>query len=121
MSLFDTLAGQALGALAGGEHHDAVTNQVSDLLGQGGNLQEVVGALQGGGLGSQVQSWVSTGANQPVAANVLLGVIQNTSWFQGIAAKTGLPPALLGPILAQVLPTVIDKLTPDGTLPKQAG
>lgn len=121
MGLFDTLAGQALSALGGGEHHDLVTNTLTESLGQGGNLQQVLGALQAGGLGAQAQSWVGTGANQPVATTALLGVIENTAWFQGIAAKTGLPPAVLGPLLAQVLPVVVDKLTPDGTVPPQAG
>jgi uncharacterized protein YidB (DUF937 family) len=118
MSLLDTLAQGALGAL-GGNQENAVTEQLTSALSEGDTLSKVVGALNGGGLASAAASWVGTGANQAAPQSSILAVIQSTGMIDKLAAKTGLPAAILGPIVAQVLPTVIDKLTPDGKLPVQ--
>jgi uncharacterized protein YidB (DUF937 family) len=98
------LAGAA-GALLGG--------------GGGGNLASMVEKMAAGGLGNVVQSWIGTGANLPVNAAQLEAAL-GTQVIQAIAAKAGLDASAVTPILAQVLPGIIDKLTPGGHLPGAA-
>jgi uncharacterized protein YidB (DUF937 family) len=67
-----------------------------------------------------VQSWVGTGANQPVTGDQLGQALQSGgmgSLMQEAARKLGVDPnALLGQ-LSQVLPHAVDHLTPDGQVP----
>ncbi len=69
------------------------------------------------GMGDIASSWVGTGENQAIDASQLEQVLGNDT-IQQIAAKTGLSPDMLSQGLASVLPQVIDKLTPNGTLPE---
>jgi uncharacterized protein YidB (DUF937 family) len=98
--------GDLLGAMMGGGSADG--------------LASLVGKLQQGGLGQEVESWVGTGQNMPVApdklaqafgSDELAGLAQQ---FGGGAASGG---AMAG-FLAQLLPAVINGMTPQGRLPQ---
>jgi uncharacterized protein YidB (DUF937 family) len=67
-----------------------------------------------------VDSWISTGANQPVDPQQLGSALGPDTTAQ-LAQKTGLSIEALLPILAAVLPLVIDHLTPGGQLPPGGG
>ena len=73
--------------------------------------------MQQQGLGPTVKSWVGTGPNQPITADQV-----HQAFGQGtiaeLAAKAGLTPQELSQKLSQVLPQVIDKLTPTGQIPR---
>jgi uncharacterized protein YidB (DUF937 family) len=108
--------GSATGAASepgpGGDIVGALTGLVS---GQGG-LESLLGRLQAGGLGDQVASWVGTGPNQSVDP-AKLGHALGDEQVQELSTRTGLPIAQLLPMLASLLPTIIDTLTPDGRVP----
>ena len=57
------------------------------------------------------------GANQPITADQVHAAF-GPQVISGLAAKLGLNPQDLAAKLAQVLPGAIDKLTPNGVLPK---
>lgn len=80
-----------------------------------GNLQGIVSQLQQGGLGPQVQSWLSNGANMPVTAEQLRGALGNEH-IQQLAAKFGIPTDQVMELLAQHLPMAVDQASPNGTL-----
>jgi uncharacterized protein YidB (DUF937 family) len=92
--------------------------------GQGGaqGLGALVDRLRQAGLGEQVDSWVGTGANQPVAPeqleqafgpDALAGMAQRLGIGGGGAAGGGMAAAL-----AALLPQVINGLTPQGRVPQ---
>jgi uncharacterized protein YidB (DUF937 family) len=64
-----------------------------------------------------VTSWISTGPNPPVSAAQVSDVLGNDIVKQ-FAAKAGDPAGEAGGLLASLLPTVIDRLTPKGTVPE---
>jgi len=64
-----------------------------------------------------MSSWVSTGENQPVSGEQLTSVFGN-NMIQEIAQKLGISSADASSGLAALLPQVIDKLTPNGTVPE---
>ncbi|MDW2981905.1 MAG: YidB family protein [Rhodanobacter sp.] len=118
--LNDLLGGQGQqGAQAGAGSLIAVAGQ---LIEKAGGVQGLVGMLQQHGLGGAVQSWVGTGANQPVSADQLGQALQNGglgALVQEAAGRLGVDPnALLGG-LSRVLPQAVDHMTPDGQLPAQ--
>lgn len=110
MSLFDQL-GSILGQ---GGSNDAV-GAISNLIDQHGGLSGLVQQLQSGGLSEVVSSWVGTGANLPVSADALQQALGSEQISQ-IAAKLGLSPEQAAGSLAQLLPQVVDKLTPNGSI-----
>lgn len=114
MGLLDEMGKMLGGAQQGGGMDFAALAQ--QLLTQQGGLQGLVQQLQQGGLGEAVASWISTGQNLPVNASQIQQALGNTQLGQ-LAAQAGLDPQQLSAQLAQHLPGLVDKLTPNGQLP----
>ena len=76
----------------------------------------MVGAFEKNGLGGVVSSWVGTGANQQISPQQAQSGLGNQA-IQDVAAKLGVSPDLASGVVAQLLPHVIDHLTPNGQLP----
>jgi uncharacterized protein YidB (DUF937 family) len=110
MSLLDGLLGGAVGA--------EMATVVNSFIQQHGGVQGIVAQLEKQGLGATVQSWIGTGPNQPISPDQVHQVFGSGSLAQ-IAAKAGLNPQELAQKLSQVLPTAIDKLTPEGRVPSK--
>jgi uncharacterized protein YidB (DUF937 family) len=109
MGLFDGLLGGIVGA--------GMVSVVNGILEKHGGLQGVVGEFEKNGLGPTVRSWVGTGPNDPVSPVDLQRVL-GSDLLQQLSAKSGLSVQQLTEKLSQVLPQAVDKMTPDGTLPK---
>jgi uncharacterized protein YidB (DUF937 family) len=84
-----------------------------------GGLGGLLNKLQSGGLGSLANSWVGTGPNQPVSPGQL-GSALGPDLIKTLAERTGLSEEELTKQLSQVLPGVVDNLTPAGRLPTSA-
>jgi uncharacterized protein YidB (DUF937 family) len=80
------------------------------------DLNGLVAALEKGGLGPQVQSWLGNGQNMPITADQLKAVLGNAQ-VQDFARQFGLPVDEVLKLLAQYLPEIVDKASPNGTLP----
>ena len=115
MGILDMLSG--LGGKGSGKQ-DALMNAVVGLIGsQSGGLEGFVQQLAGKGLGDIVNSWVSTGQNLPISIDQLKQGLGGSALSQ-LAAKTGIAPDQLTSQLTQLLPQIVDRLTPDGQIPK---
>jgi len=79
------------------------------------DLNGLVAALEKGGLGPQVQSWLGNGANMPITEDQLKAVLGN-SQVQDFARHLGLPVDETLKLLAQYLPELVDKASPNGTI-----
>jgi uncharacterized protein YidB (DUF937 family) len=84
-----------------------------------GGLGGLLGKLQNGGLADAAKSWVGSGPNQPVSPGQL-GSALGPDIIKTLAQKTGLSEEELTKQLSQVLPGVVDNLTPAGRLPTGA-
>jgi uncharacterized protein YidB (DUF937 family) len=113
MGLLDGL----LGMMGGGAQQgpSPLVAMALQLIQQNGGLPGIISKLQQGGLADQVGSWVSTGANQTVTGSQLQEVLGTGSIGQA-AQQLGLSHADASSGLAQVLPQIIDHLTPNGQL-----
>lgn len=84
-----------------------------------GGLPALLQQLQSSGLAEQAASWVSTGQNQPVDGNQMQQAFG--SQIQQAAQQANLPHNDIASGLATILPNLIDKLTPQGTVPANHG
>ena len=112
MGLLDSLKG-ALGKVEA----SALPTVINTVLAQTQyhDLNGLIVALEKGGLGPQVKSWLGNGANMPITADQLKAVLGNAQ-VQEFARHLGLPVDETLKLLAQYLPEIIDKAPPNGTL-----
>lgn len=85
-------------------------------VGGSGGLAGLMKLFQQKGLGDMMSSWISTGPNPPVSAAQITDVL-GPDTVKEFAVKAGVPHSEAGGILASILPSVINHVTPDGTMP----
>ncbi len=84
-----------------------------------GGLSGLVGKLTSAGAGPQVNSWVGNGPNQPIDPSHL-GQALGPDVLAQLSARTGLTQQQIMDGLSQVLPQLVNNLTPNGRLPTAA-
>jgi uncharacterized protein YidB (DUF937 family) len=84
---------------------------------QTGGLDGLVQKFQAAGLGDTVQSWIGTGDNRSISPDQLQKVLGDTHVSQ-LTEQSGMPRDQLLGQLSQLLPGVVDKLTPGGEIPQ---
>jgi len=118
MGLFDQLVGEALGTDPA-QSEKCASSLVEGVLGvlnsQGGveGLSQKFGQQ---GLGGLISSWIGTGQNQGISPDqVVSGLGSDT--VRELAQRAGISGGQGASVLAALLPTLIDKLTPNGQVP----
>jgi uncharacterized protein YidB (DUF937 family) len=109
MGMFDGLLGGIVGA--------GMVTVVNGIIEKHGGLQGLVSEFERSGLGNTVKSWVGTGPNQPISTADVQRAL-GPDLLQQLSAKSGLSVQDLTDKLAQVLPQAVDRMTPDGSIPK---
>jgi uncharacterized protein YidB (DUF937 family) len=115
MGLLDGLESQALGSL-GGSAGPLAAGVLQMIQNQPGGLQGMVQSFHDKGLGSLVSSWISNGPNPPITSDQVHQVL-GSDQVKALAAKAGISPDAAGAAIAQILPGLVDKLTPNGAVP----
>lgn len=83
--------------------------------GLGGGLGGLVEQFERAGLGDVVGSWIGTGQNQPISADQL-GSVLGPDVLGQLAKQVGMSQGEVGGHLSELLPQLVDKLTPNGSL-----
>ena len=121
MGLLDDITRLAGGGAGGSlTANPALVQGVLQLLGSGqsgGGLAGIIQGFQQAGLGDAISSWVSTGQNQPISPEQLLQGL-GTARTQQLAQSAGVSEGAAASALAAILPTIVDRLTPDGQVPQ---
>lgn len=86
---------------------------------QQGGIGAVLKRFQQQGYGRQSQSWVDLGANQPVDGQAVEQVMGREEIAQ-VARQLGLPEQEVTQGLAEIMPEMVDQLTPQGQLEPQS-
>ena len=84
--------------------------------GMSGGLANLVNICHQRGLGDVVNSWISTGQNLPITAEQIRSVL-GSSEIQTLAARAGIDPQAASAAIAQILPLLVDRATPNGQIP----
>lgn len=85
-----------------------------------GGLESLLGGLTGGGQADAVNSWVGTGANQPVDP-AAVGNALGADNVAEIANQTGSSVEEVQQGLSSLLPGLVDQATPSGQMPAAGG
>lgn len=122
MGLFDQLAGEVMGKL-GAQQQDSVPqgnllSGVVGMLNETGGLSNLLQKLKDSGLEEHVASWIGNGENMPVSGNQIKEAL-GEQVVQQLAQHAGLAPEHAASGLAQLLPQVIEKLSPNGQIPQE--
>jgi len=115
--LLGGLTGAAGAAGASGEDPAKAVQGVDQLIAQEGGIDGLLAKLRAGGLQDEVDSWVSTGENKPVAPSQLASALGSDT-VNRLSASTGISIQSLLPLLAAILPMLINHFTPSGQAPK---
>lgn len=128
MGILDGLVKDALGGILGGSSAPGSsagqggTGQspliaiVLQLIQSQGGLPAILAKLKNAGLGKQADSWVSTGDNTPVSPEQLTQALGPETMAQ-LSTQAGVDQNTVATQLSQLLPSLVDKLTPDGNVP----
>ena len=119
MGLFDSVAGAVLGKVMGGGQ-GGMAQVAMEMFNQHGGVGGILEKFKAGGLGEAAASWVGKGENIPVSADQISSVLGSGAIAE-MAAKFGIDPATLSAQIAEHLPTVVDKLTPNGEVEADSG
>lgn len=110
-----------LGGLAGALGGLLANNGAEGAGGAGsgfGGLGGLVSKFEQAGMGNVINSWIGKGDNQPVSGDQLQNALGGDT-IAAIASKLGINAQTLLPMLATMLPALIDQLTPHGKVPEQ--
>jgi uncharacterized protein YidB (DUF937 family) len=113
MGLFDSILSAVSGKSEASGEAAPLIGILSGLLAQSGGLQGLANKFSQSGQGNAFSSWVGTGENQPVSSDQIQKAL-GSDQISALAARMGVDPALASSFLAEYLPKIVDKLTPEG-------
>ena len=117
MGMLDELAKDAMSGLGGQTQTSGLAGAVLQMLqNQPGGIAGLMQNFQQNGLGSIIQSWISTGHNLPISPEQIQQVLGHQQVAQ-IAEQAGISHDEASSGLASLLPQIVDKLTPNGQVP----
>ena len=107
------------GRSSGGVNLAALAAALGPLLAQflqGGGLSRLLQGAQANGLSAQADSWVSTGDNLAIDSREAKVVVGDDAVRQ-LAQQAGISEDEAAQVLAQVVPRLVNGLTPNGQVP----
>ena len=121
MGLLDSLTQIDGQAMSSGQGQNSLLQVVLGMVqNQQGGLGGLVQAFRNKGLGEVAASWVGKGENMPISGDQLQSVL-GSDMVSGLASKFGMSSEQLSGQLSQMLPQVVDKLTPNGEVESDGG
>jgi uncharacterized protein YidB (DUF937 family) len=97
---------------------DKITAALGSLLGGKGGKPDfgaLLSGMQAGGLGDIASSWLGKGANKPVSPDALAGIVGQEK-LKEFAGQLGLSEESAKTAIADALPEMVDKASPEGSL-----
>ncbi len=119
MGLLDNVAGAVIGNMLGGDK-GGMAKIAMEMFNQNGGLGGLLTKFNDGGLADVAGSWVGQGDNIPVSSNQITDIL-GSDMVANMAEQFGISPDILSGQLAEHLPGVIDKMTPDGEVNDKSG
>lgn len=118
MGLFDELAKQvaATAQVFAEQTSPQLAQGLLEVLQQHGGIDGLIQRFREQGLGDLIASWISTGPNQPISPEQLARIL-DPEQLRELSRQAGIAIARLPDALAALLPTLVDRLTPEGEVP----
>ena len=121
MGFLDQFTGELSKKLGGEVNAGSLLENAMSLINNpsAGGISGFIESFKNNRLGDIVSSWISTGENMPISADQILQTL-GPDKIQKIAQKIGMSDEDLSQHLSQLLPQIIDKLTPNGNVPSSS-
>jgi len=119
MGILDGLIGNAINSLGAGgapQAQSPLLQAALQILEQNGGISGIIERFRQAGFAEQADSWVATGANQPIDSGAIQQAL-GSGPLGDIASRLGMSGDAAAGGLASVLPQLIDQLTPRGEIP----
>ncbi|MCW7462365.1 YidB family protein [Leptospira limi] len=116
MSFFESLKAVAAQAVELVQNNPQVVSGIQKIIEENGGVSGIVQKFKEKGFADAAASWVGTGENVSIGADDVLKVLGNDS-VKELAKKVGLDTDATAGLVGNLLPIVIDKLSPDGNEP----
>src|SRR5207237_10439664 len=113
MGLLDSILGAASGKTDPSGEANSLVGILGGLLTQSGGLQGLANKFSQSGCGGAFASWVGMAENQSVSSDQTQKCLGSDE-FKALAAKMWIDPDQASNLLAELLPNVVDTLTPTG-------
>lgn len=107
------------GRTPGGTGSNLLLQLALSMLQQNGGLEGVLGKFRQNGMEAQADSWVSTGQNKGISPDQLQEVFGSGA-IGNIASKLGVSQEQASSSMSQVLPELINQLTPQGEVTSES-
>src|SRR6266852_7832471 len=117
MSFLEDMAGKELSSMLSSSSNPMAASVMQMINNQPGGLSGLVQQFHDKGLGGLITSWVGTGQNLPISADQIQHVL-GSEQVKELAARAGISPDSVSSHLSQLLPVLVDKLTPNGEVPQ---
>ena len=119
MGIFEKMEG-AIGGQSGinEQQHNTLLQTAMEMFGNRAGIGSLLGNAQSSGLSSIVQSWIARGENQPVNPEQTSQIVGQDR-IQQLASRAGIPAGVATMVLSRILPSVVDKATPEGKVPDE--
>ncbi len=115
------LGGMLGGMFGGSGGAGGLAGMLGSLLGNNGQVGGLGGLLHKfdqAGMGDKARSWVGDGQNEDVSGDQVHQALGQDT-LSNLASRFGINASMLAPLLASVLPSLIDRMTPHGRVPEE--
>jgi uncharacterized protein YidB (DUF937 family) len=119
MGLLDSVIGAMSGKTGEDGGANALIGMIGSVIQQNGGLQGLASKFSQSGGADAFASWVGMGQNQSVSGNQVQQAL-GSEQVRALASKMGIDPNQASTLLAEYLPKVVDKLTPQGQIDPNA-
>ena len=113
MALLDSILSAVSGKGGAAGEANPLMGVLGGLLAQSGGLEGLANKFSQKGEGDAFASWVGMAENQPISGAQIQKVL-GSDQVGALAAKMGVDPTQASTFLAEYLPKIVDKLTPEG-------
>jgi uncharacterized protein YidB (DUF937 family) len=117
MGLLENISGLAGNASKNFGDSKFITGLLQVIENKFGGLGSFIQTLNQSGLGDIVSSWIGTGANKSISEGEVVRGFGKENIHE-LSEKTGMPESDTVKKLTTTLPEVVNKLTPEGVLPR---
>jgi uncharacterized protein YidB (DUF937 family) len=119
MSFLEDMAGKEVSGMLANSSNTLASSVMQMINNQPGGLSGLLTQFHEKGFGGLVSSWVGSGQNLPISAEQVESVL-GCEQVKELAAKAGISPDVVSSHLAQLLPMLVDKMTPNGQVPQNS-
>ena len=120
MGFMDDLKKVVVGQQGEADGQSSMLDNLLEMLNdqKSGGITGLIQKFNEKGLGDHMSSWISTGENLPISADQIKDALGSDK-IKELASKLNLGEHETSKSLADMLPHLINKLTPDGSVPHQ--